>query len=227
MPIILAIETALQTCSIALTQDNKLLDLIEVDGRYIHAEKITVFINETLSHSSKNIKDIGLICVSKGPGSYTGLRIGVSVAKGLAYGLDVPLVSVSTLEGLTVGAILHKKDKGALYCPMIDARRMEVYTCLYNAECQIVQEVSAKVVDENSFAELLSSNKIYFFGDGMEKCRLMLEKHTNAHFIDNIKSSAAYLVPAAIKLFEARKFENLLTFEPYYLKDFFTTAKTG
>ncbi len=226
MPLILAVETALQTCSVALTENDKLLALVEAEGRYMHAEKITVFINDVLADAGKNVKDIELICVSKGPGSYTGLRIGVSVAKGLAFGLDIPLVSVSTLEGLTVGALLKHKDKEALYCPMIDARRMEIYTSVYNSDCGIVEDAAAKIVDENTFAGLLSENKIYFFGDGMEKCRHLLEKHSNAYFIDNIKPSAAYLIPSAIKLFEAGKFENLLTFEPYYLKDFFTFAKT-
>ena len=224
-PLILAIESALKTCSVALTEGSELLAMEEGEGNNIHSERITIYIQEVLKQAHRDAKDIGLICISKGPGSYTGLRIGVSVAKGLAFGLNVPLVSVSTLEALTVNALLHQKDQDIWYCPMIDARRMEVYTCLYDADLDLKKEITAKIIDELSFAEELDSKKICFYGDGMPKCREVLEKHPNARFIEGIRTSAAFLIPTALAKFEKGDLENLLTFEPYYLKEFYTLAK--
>ena len=168
MSLILGIETSTKICSVAISNGDKLLAIKEEGGEYSHSEKLTVFIQDVLKESGKKIADIDVIAVSKGPGSYTGLRIGVSVAKGLCYSLNKPLVSVDTLQAMALGASINGEYD--LYCPMIDARRMEVYTALYDINNKVVQPVSAKIIDESSFDENLKDNQIVFFGDGAHKC---------------------------------------------------------
>jgi tRNA threonylcarbamoyladenosine biosynthesis protein TsaB len=168
--------------------------------------------------------ELDAVAVSKGHGSYTGLRIGISTAKGLCYALDKPLISVNTLEAMAAGFIDSGKfDKGTLFCPMIDARRMEVYTAVYNSEGVEVSAVEAKIINSSSFSELLSSGKVVFFGDGAEKCQEILELHANAILVTDFINSARDLGKPAFQKFLNKDFEDIAYFEPFYLKDFLAT----
>lgn len=222
--IILGIETATKICSVAISKGNQLLALVEEGGEYSHAEKLNGFIQECLSKANLSLNQIDAIAVSKGPGSYTGLRIGVSTAKGLCYSLNKPLISVDTLQAMALKQ--QQKIKVDLYCPMIDARRMEVYTALYDLNNQLIQEVSAKIIDESSFSEYMSTKKIAFFGDGADKCNEVLEHNSNAIFSIDGMPSAQFINEIALLKIQENKFEDVAYFEPYYLKDFVaTTAK--
>ena len=182
MALILSIETATTVCSVALAKEGKLISIREINKGYTHAENITVFIDEVLKKAEQKPSDIDAVCVSKGPGSYTGLRIGVSTAKGLCYALEKPFLSVNTLLSMSEGM----RKTNDLFCPMIDARRMEVYCAIYNQSGEEVKPTCAEIIDENSFADLFHENKIHFFGDGAEKCKSALSKHSNAVFVDDI-----------------------------------------
>jgi len=222
MSLILGIETATKICSVAISENGQLLALKEEGGDYSHSEKITTFIDEVLKKSGKTLKDIDAVAVSKGPGSYTGLRIGVSVAKGLCYALDIPLVSVSTLQAMARNpSLLHTGS--TFFAPMIDARRMEVYTALFDKNNQEIEPVSAKIIDENSFSTYLKGNKIVFFGDGAEKCKDILLKNRNAVFSNQGLPSAKMINEIAFEKFNNKHFEDVAYFEPYYLKDFIAT----
>lgn len=229
MSLILGIETATNICSVAISRDEKLLALKEIGGEYSHSENLNHFIELACEEAKITLNQLDAIAVSKGPGSYTGLRIGVSTAKGLCYGLDKPLIAVDTLKAMVVGvtdslSVSQRKDKGgALFCPMIDARRMEVYTALYNSKFKLIDPISAKIIDENSFSHFLEKNKVVFFGDGAEKCKLLLNEHPNAVFIDNVEPSAQYVNQLALSKFKQGIFEDVAYFEPYYLKEFLAT----
>lgn len=234
MSLILGIETATKICSVAISRDEKLLALKEIGGEYSHSENLNHFIELACAEAKITLNQLDAIAVSKGPGSYTGLRIGVSTAKGLCYGLDKPLIAVDTLKALTLAVfnslppIANGADGegkgGALFCPMIDARRMEVYTAIYNSKFELIEPISAKIIDENSFANFLENNKVVFFGDGAEKCKLLLNNHPNAVFIDNVEPSAKYVNQLASSKFKQGIFEDVAYFEPYYLKDFLATT---
>lgn len=220
--LILGIETATKICSVAISDGEKILALKEEGGEYSHAEKLNGFIEECLAKAGITLQDIDAIAVSKGPGSYTGLRIGVSTAKGLCYSLNKPLISVDTLQAMA----FKQNQQADLYCPMIDARRMEVYTALYDINNQLVEKVSAKIIDESSFSEYLNTKKIAFFGDGAEKCKVVLEGNSNAIFRLDGMPSAQFINEIASQKLQENKFEDVAYFEPYYLKDFVaTTAK--
>ncbi len=217
---ILNIETATQICSVSLSKGKEIIALRENDEKNSHAVQLSVFIEELLKTSGVSRKEIKAIAISKGPGSYTGLRIGVSTAKGLAYGLGVPLISVSTLQAMAYG-VSSKLDcaPNSLFAPMIDARRMEVYSAFYDSNNQLVKGISADIIDANSYVEFLNSNPIYFFGDGASKCKEIIV-HENAHFIENFNPSASFMADSSHEKFEKGEFENLAYFEPFYLKDF-------
>lgn len=170
------------------------------------------------------ISEMNAIAVSKGPGSYTGLRIGVSAAKGLAYALGIPLISVDTLAIMSVAALTKENEK-AFFCPMIDARRMEVYTAVYDHQIQCVSPVEALIVDESTVEQFSGFEKISFFGDGMEKCRPLLEKIPKAAFIDGIFPSAKYMAELSFEKFSNKQLEDVAYFEPYYLKQFLVKTK--
>jgi len=224
MSLILGLETSTKICSVAVSDGNRLLALKEEGGEYSHSEKLTVFIQEVLKEAGLKLSEIDAIAVSKGPGSYTGLRIGVSVAKGLCYSLNKPLISVDTLQAMALG--MTQTERVDLYCPMIDARRMEVYTALYDAENKIVEPVSAKIIDENSFSKELKNQKIIFFGDGSDKCKDVLKDNSNTFFSTQGLPSAQHINQIALEKFNKKEFEDVAYFEPYYLKDFIaTTAK--
>lgn len=218
---ILQIETATTVCSVALSEDGKVLTCKEADQRNIHAEKITVFVEEVLREAGKSFDDVDAIAVSSGPGSYTGLRIGVSAAKGLSFALDKPLIAIETLEAMVYGLVSQRTlSTGTLLCPMIDARRMEVYTAIFDLQGNKLVPTSAEIIDSNSFSDLLSKHKIIFFGDGAEKCREVLGMHANAEILGDFTNSAKYLTKRATEKYLEKDFEDVAYFEPYYLKDF-------
>ena len=225
MSLLLQIETATTACSVALAQQGEVLAVKELNERNIHAEVITVFIEELFAKTQKTYADIDAIAVSSGPGSYTGLRIGVSTAKGLCFGLDKPLIAVETLQAMADGMAVNIKDDAILLCPMIDARRKEVYTALFDAKANRIHPTTAEIIDENSYVELLNQHKILFFGDGAAKCREVLGKYANASFDVDFSNSAVNLTQGAIAAYNAQKFEDVAYFEPFYLKEFIAGKK--
>lgn len=225
MALILNIETATTVCSVALAEDGQLLALKEQDGDYSHAENLTLFVEEVMKQANAKLTDIDAVSVSKGPGSYTGLRIGVSTAKGLCYSLDKPLVAVNTLQHLALALSQKEKIAAGMFCPMLDARRMEVYCAIYNSSNKIIKPTAAEIIDENSFAHLLSKNVIYFFGSGAGKCKEVLAGNKNAVFIDGIVPSAANMITLSEQAYINNMFEDLAYFEPFYLKDFIAGKK--
>ncbi len=230
MGLILNIETATKICSVALAHDGKTITLKESAEEKSHSALLGVFIEEILTVNNIPVSGLDAIAVSKGPGSYTGLRIGVSTAKGLCYGGDVPLIPVSTLQAMASGIINSEKIeleidslKEILICPMIDARRMEVYTAIYDFSCKIIEHIQAKIIERTSFNNYLSKKKMIFFGTGAEKCKHLL-KNKNAVFIDNFNTSARYMARLSEDAYKKGKFEKSAYFEPYYLKDFIATV---
>ena len=212
---ILNIETATKNCSVSLAKNGRTILCIEAaEQGYSHAEKLHVFIDEILKETGIIFKDLNAIAVSKGPGSYTGLRIGISTAKGLCYALEIPLISVDTLQ------VLAKKIsiENGLIVPMIDARRMEVYSAVFDANHNKIMEVQAEILTENSYAEMTET--IYFVGDCQEKCKTVLVKD-NFHFLPEIVfPSANEMSILSYEKFIKNDFENVAYFEPFYLKDF-------
>ena len=228
MSLILQIETATTTCSVALAQGGILLAYKEVNQRNIHAEVITLFIEEIIKEAGKTYHDLDAIAVSCGPGSYTGLRIGVSTAKGLCFALDKPLIAIETLQAMADGLVAEgivQADTSTLLCPMIDARRMEVYTAVFDSQGKRVMPTSAVIVDENSFNSLLKINKMLFFGDGADKCIVALGTIANAQFIPGFINTARHLTTSALERYWQKDFEDVAYFEPYYLKDFIAGKK--
>nr|WP_294897723.1 tRNA (adenosine(37)-N6)-threonylcarbamoyltransferase complex dimerization subunit type 1 TsaB [uncultured Pedobacter sp.] len=227
MSLILQIETATQTCSIALSENGKLLHIIEKTDRNIHASNITLFIEQVLKQSNKTMRDLNAIAVSMGPGSYTGLRIGVSTAKGLCYALDIPLIAVNTLEAMASGfkSKCFSVQPNTVFCPMIDARRMEAYCAIFDDNLKVLMPTEAKIIDENSFREVLKSNVVYFFGDGAAKCEDILGLNSNARVMDDYQNSAKDLTLPALEKFENKDFVDVAYFEPFYLKDFIAGKK--
>lgn len=223
---ILQIETATTVCSVALAQEGRLIALRERNERNVHAEVVTIYIDEVMKEAGVTFAGLDAVAVSCGPGSYTGLRIGVSTAKGLCFASDKPLIAVETLAAMTAGVIASNLTGDAqLLCPMIDARRMEVYTALYDLNGNNIEPTNAAIIDENSFADQLANNKILFFGDGAEKCREALGGSPNALFLGDFVNSAAHLTTIAQQKFEAKQFEDVAYFEPFYLKDFIAGKK--
>ncbi len=222
MGLILMIETATEICSVVLAFEGQLISIRETDKGNSHSANVAVFIDEVLKEANKTPKDLNAVAVSKGPGSYTGLRIGVSSAKGLSYGLGIPLISVDTLRSMTYGVLNNHKfiDANALFCPMIDARRMEVYSAFYDCNLKQIRDVQADIVDENSYLEYLEQHPIYFFGNGSQKCKDVFSQHPHANFIENIQLSATYMIQLAEEKYNLQEFENSAYFEPFYLKDF-------
>jgi tRNA threonylcarbamoyladenosine biosynthesis protein TsaB len=225
---ILQIETATACCSVALAKNGKVVAVKQINERNIHAEVITLFIDELIDAAGLGYNDLDAIAVSSGPGSYTGLRIGVSTAKGLCFALDKPLIEIETLEAMAYGILSsdgYNQGADTLLCPMIDARRMEVFTAVFNNKGEKIKPTSAEIIDENSFSDLLKNNKILFFGDGAEKCRAALGENPNALFSRPFINSATGLTQKALEKFSNKQFEDVAYFEPYYLKDFIAGKK--
>ena len=219
MALILQIETATRSCSVALAENGLLLAKKERVEANIHASHITLFIEELMQDCGKTYPDLQAVAVSKGPGSYTGLRIGVSVAKGLCFALDIPLIAVSTLMAMASAKAILASDK-TLLCPMIDARRMEVYMSVFNSDLEELMPVKAEILDEHTF-ESFTGYQILLVGDGAEKSKTLYSGPAYA-FADH-ENSAADLSQLAYAKYQAEDFENLAYFEPYYLKDFIAT----
>ncbi|MEJ7558898.1 MAG: tRNA (adenosine(37)-N6)-threonylcarbamoyltransferase complex dimerization subunit type 1 TsaB [Pedobacter sp.] len=223
MAIILQIETATQVCSAALSQNGKTIAVKELLASNIHAGSLTLFIQEVMTIAGFSYADLDAIAVSKGPGSYTGLRIGVSTAKGLCFALDKPLIAIGTLEMMAKGFMEANRGFDGLVCPMIDARRMEVFTSVYDASLSTVEEVSAKIIDEQSFLNRLEQGPVTFIGDGAEKCKVAIT-HPNARFSNQNFNSAVNMSQLSFEAFSSQRFEDLAYFEPFYLKDFVLTT---
>ncbi|RYY36594.1 MAG: tRNA (adenosine(37)-N6)-threonylcarbamoyltransferase complex dimerization subunit type 1 TsaB [Sphingobacteriaceae bacterium] len=226
--IILQIETATTACSAALLANGEVIGSKLIDQRNIHAEVITLFIDELLANAGIKYNQLDAVAISSGPGSYTGLRIGVSTAKGLCYALDKPLISIETLEAMTQGAISlygDEIDSNTLLCPMIDARRMEVYTALFDSNGNRTAPTSAEIIDGYSFKEQLAQHKIIFFGDGAAKCNSVLGDNANAVIKSDFVNSADHSTSKALQKFKSENFEDVAYFEPFYLKDFIAGKK--
>lgn len=226
MALILNIETSTRVCSVSLARNGELLSLKESRDEKSHAALLTIFIKDVLSTGQYDISELDAVAVSKGPGSYTGLRIGVSVAKGITYGTGCKLLGIDTLLAMTAGVadkLIPREHPGnILLCPMIDARRMEVYMALYKPDVSPFREISAQIIHPGSFADILSEYQIWFFGNGAGKCRGVIN-HPNARFLDGIETSAKSMIDISEKAYQEQIFEDIAYFEPYYLKDFIAT----
>ena len=218
MATILCIETATTNCSVAISVAGKIVAFKEDNNnKYSHAENLHVFIEEVLAKATIQKSDLQAVAVSKGPGSYTGLRIGVSAAKGLCFALDIPLLSIPTLEALAYQVL----EKDGLIIPMLDARRMEVYSAVFSSDKKEVRKTEAQILDDSSFLEYLEKGKVYFLGDGVEKFKNICT-HKNAVFIENKLPSAIQMGFLAEIKYKRNDIEDVAYFEPYYLKDFVT-----
>lgn len=216
----LLIETATQVCSVVLASEGRILARRDSDVPNAHSTRLSVFIQEVLDENRLTPRDLGAVCVSAGPGSYTGLRIGVSSAKGICYALGIPLVSVPTL--LSMAALYyrqHPEYKG-LVCPMIDARRMECYTMVVAPGLDVLRPTAADVITEGIFDEYLNRCEVTFIGDGAAKTRPLLGNHPNACFDDSFRLSAEGMIDLAAQRLAEGKTEDVAYFEPFYLKDF-------
>lgn len=224
MACILHIETATSVCSVVVSQgDSVIFEREELKGPS-HASVLGVFVNDAITELRKQHISLDAVAVSCGPGSYTGLRIGVSEAKGLCYGLNIPLIGIKTLEIMASGVITRRQaEETTLFCPMIDARRMEVYDCVYDKDLNEIKPTSADIIDGESFADLLNENKIVFFGDGSAKCKDIIT-HPNALFLDDIVPHASDMVSLSQIAFDRKEFVDVAYFEPFYLKDFIATT---
>ena len=240
---ILCLETSTAVCSVALVENGNVVALREsLDGQN-HAEKITLFIDEVMKEAGIAYKDLDAVATSMGPGSYTGLRIGVSTAKGLCYAMEKPLIAIDTLAAmacgfndaetqrgkvteLMVGVNSQSQSQGqsqqptAILCPMIDARRMEVYTAFFNEKLERTSETEALVIDENSFMELKQNNHLYLFGDGADKLAALFQNDENITVVEKFHCSAAYMARLADEAFTNKQFVDTAYFEPFYLKNF-------
>jgi len=219
MAFILSIETSTPVSSIAIHSSGELLAQQSIHINKSHAQYLVPSIKNLCEMCGVRQSDIKGVAVSEGPGSYTGLRIGTSSAKGLCYALDIPLMAINTLEAMAAG-IAPFIEEDVLLCPMLDARRMEVYCLIADCAGAVVQQTKAEIIDSDSFNDHLDKSKMIFFGNGAQKCKPVLEHHQNAIFIDDVYPSAVQIGKLAWVKFQAQQFEDLAYFEPYYLKDF-------
>lgn len=215
---ILSLETSTTVCSVALHENSSLIASADVHLEHSHGSRLAQLIENVIKISGIGMSDISAVAVSSGPGSYTGLRIGTSTAKGLCFALNVPLIAVDTLSILSAQVNATNIGK-SLLCPMIDARRMEVYCTVSDSNGSTIQGIEAKVIDGQSFEVLLNENRVIFFGNGAEKCQSVI-RHNNASFLNGITPSAAQLGSMSFAKFERNEFEDLFQFEPFYLKEF-------
>ncbi len=222
MALILNLETATTNCSVSLAKDGKVIAIKENNSaNYSHAEQLHNYIKEVLKEASFSLQDIDAVAVSKGPGSYTGLRIGVSAAKGLCFSLDIPLISIPTLESMAHQLVVPQDH---LIIPVLDARRMEVYSAVYDRDWREIRTTEAEIITEDSFKEYLDAHTVHIMGSGAEKCEGVIN-HPNLVLDTNVVPSAREMARLSQKKFEASEFENAAYFEPYYLKDFVLQQK--
>jgi len=214
---ILNIETSTKNCSVSLSKQEEIVVLKEVaEQNFSHSEKLHLFIDEIIKQAGIQYKDLSAVAISKGPGSYTGLRIGTSTAKGLCYALNIPLIAIDSLSILA-----HKVTyTDGLIIPMLDARRMEVYTAIFDNSCNKKSDIQALVIDENSFQEI--TDKAYLIGDGAPKCKPVLDRHNFVFLDDILYPSAQEMAKLSYMKFQNKDFEDIAYFEPFYLKEFFT-----
>ncbi|WP_461532071.1 tRNA (adenosine(37)-N6)-threonylcarbamoyltransferase complex dimerization subunit type 1 TsaB [Sinomicrobium sp.] len=221
MAVILNLETSTTNCSVCLAVNGEVVAIKEQDDiNYSHSENLHLFVQEVLENAGFRMEEVDAFAVSMGPGSYTGLRIGVSAVKGLCYALDKPLLAIPTLQ------LLASRYRGVdgLVLPLLDARRMEVYSAVYDSELKPIRETRAEIVDEHSFAEWLEGGKVFFTGNGAEKCRAII-LHPNAVFPEHKEvPSASGMALLSEEKFKSGSFEDVAYFEPYYLKDFVATT---
>jgi tRNA threonylcarbamoyladenosine biosynthesis protein TsaB len=228
MALILNIETSSETCSVAVSKDGMVTAALQSSETKSHASILTVLIEKLLHDQAMSVSSMDAIAVSMGPGSYTGLRIGVSVAKGLCYGAGIPLIAVNTLQAMMNGLKIElsgfesRFTEEALFIPMLDARRLEVYLAIFSKDGKQVSGTVAEVMDENSFADLLVNRSLVFFGSGADKIQQLL-RHENACFIGQFSPKAAYMASLTEKAYLEKNFEDVAYFEPFYLKDFVAT----
>lgn len=215
--LILSIETSTNICSVCLSLDEDIVAYRENKEKNAHSRMLSIMIENLFKQTKYEIKDLKIVAISKGPGSYTGLRIGVSTAKGIAYGLDIPLISVDTLKILA--SACREKYSNYAYMPMIDARRMEVYCAIYDKELKEIKKISADIVDENLYDEYIKDNNIIIIGDGAEKCRDVL-KNKRFVFDNEISLSASNMPKLVMEKLKNEQYEDVAYFEPYYLKQF-------
>lgn len=219
---LLTIETSTGVCSCALSRGGEVLVNRESYEEQSHASLLGVFVHEITERARREGLRLDAVAVSSGPGSYTGLRIGVSTAKGFSYGLGVPLIAIPT-PTILASMMADRVGEGEWLCPMIDARRMEVYATLYDRSLNVLRETAAEIVKEGSYTEWLDQRPVTFFGDGAAKCRSMIT-HPNARFVDDVHPLASAMVPLAGEAFRAGRFEDVAYFEPFYLKEFVATV---
>lgn len=225
MAYLLHIESTSTVCSVAISKDAEIIAIKEINNGYTHAENLHVFIEQLFFETSLQAKDLNAVSVSSGPGSYTGLRIGFSTAKGLAYALQIPLITIETLKALS-SEVINTDNQNAIYCPLLDARRMEVYCAIYDYQLNEILPVQPLVLNEESIQIFNQTKDIYFFGDGMPKAKALLQNLPNVHFIDDITASASSMISLAFKKYTTQNFADVAYVEPNYLKEFFfTTAK--
>ncbi|MBK1441018.1 tRNA (adenosine(37)-N6)-threonylcarbamoyltransferase complex dimerization subunit type 1 TsaB [Parapedobacter sp. ISTM3] len=224
---ILQIETATQVCSVALSRDGTTIAFRDIDEPNVHASQLTLLVEALLREAGLTFADLSAIAVSKGPGSYTGLRIGVSAAKGLCYATDLPLIGVDTLAGMAAGfAAKHAEEiePKAWLCPMVDARRMEVYTGMYDHRLKPLKSAAAIIIDTHSFSELPVGQRVLLFGNGADKFQELFAANERVAVIPHFRNSARYLSGCAYQALLDKQFEDVAYFEPYYLKDFVATT---
>ena len=224
MALILNIDTSTSVCSVALSNNYDLVCHLEVFESFSHASQLTILIQQLFAKSNTHISSIDAVAVSSGPGSYTGLTIGVSTAKGLCYALGKPLLAIGSLD-ILAWPVVHRianSEPQSLFCPMIDARRMEVFTSVLGHDMENLEPVSAEIINEDSFSGFLKLGKVYFFGDGAAKCKDTIT-HPNAIFLDGQFPLAKHMANLAFDAYQANCFEDVAYFEPHYLKEFVAT----
>ncbi len=217
---VLCLETSSKVCSVAVGNDGLILSCLESEITNAHSSQLSELIEKALHEAGLKLKELDAIAVSMGPGSYTGLRIGVATAKGFCYSLDKPLIAIPTLKSLAFGIHSCADTETAFLCPMLDARRMEVYTAVYDSNLNEIRPVSAEIITTDSFMALLDTGTMIFGGEGALKCKPLLGHHKHSVFLDDFRLSARFLYPLAFEKFRLGQFEDLAYFEPYYLKDF-------
>jgi tRNA threonylcarbamoyladenosine biosynthesis protein TsaB len=223
---ILCIDTATDICTVSVFENKKCIAIRNSTEDRSHAVQLAVYIESILKETNMQVCNLDAVAISMGPGSYTGLRIGVSMAKGLCYGASIPLIAVSTLQAMCYGITNSFKEQHGLsnfyLCPMLDARRMEVYTSVFNPDYSEVNPVSAEIIDNSSFLDLLEKKPVLFFGNGAEKTKEHIQ-HKNAIFYGAFVHSSEYMAEIAYNKFRNKQFEDVAYFEPFYLKDFVAT----
>ena len=221
---ILLIESTAKVCSVGLGREGEIAALIEHEVENSHSTVLTSLIQEVCTQAETSVAEVDAIAVSAGPGSYTGLRIGVSTAKGLCYGLNKPLVAVDTLQAMASAVAGETGNQEALYCPLLDARRMEVYTGIYDFAGRCELDPQALIIDNNPFMQFLEDREVYFFGSGADKCRELLD-HKHSRFEIQARPSARHMAKLANNRFIINELEDVAYFEPRYIKAFYTPVK--